>query len=288
MKVAVVTGSNKGIGFAIVRALCKKFDGDVYLTSRDEGRGKDAVETLKKEGLNPKFHILDIGNEETVVNLRDFMKEKYGGIDVLVNNAGIAFKQGATESMGVQAEVTLGTNYWANKRTCEILFPILNPGARVVNVSSSLGFLGLIGAKSGDKAKAEELRSILGSPDLSVETLDGLMKNFVETAKAGTHGDHGWPDSTYVVSKIGWSALSRIQHRMLEDDPRGDIVVTHVHPGYVDTDMSSHRGTLTIDRGAESSVYAALLPPGTDIRGAFLWHDCQVLDWVNGPMPAFV
>jgi len=288
MKVAVVTGSNKGIGFAIVRALCKKFDGDVYLTSRDEGRGKDAVETLKKEGLNPKFHILDIGNEETVVNLRDFLKEKYGGIDVLVNNAGIAFKQGATESMGVQAEVTLGTNYWANKRTCEILFPILNPGARVVNVSSSLGFLGLIGAKSGDKAKAEELRSILGSPDLSVETLDGLMKNFVETAKAGTHGDHGWPDSTYVVSKIGWSALSRIQHRMLEDDPRGDIVVTHVHPGYVDTDMSSHRGTLTIDRGAESSVYAALLPPGTDIRGAFLWHDCQVLDWVNGPMPAFV
>jgi len=288
MKVAVVTGSNKGIGFAIVRALCKKFDGDVYLTSRDEGRGKDAVETLKKEGLNPKFHILDIRNEETVVNLRDFLKEKYGGIDVLVNNAGIAFKQGATESMGVQAEVTLGTNYWANKRACEILFPILNPGARVVNVSSSLGFLGLIGAKSGDKAKAEELRRILGSPNLSVETLDGLMKNFVETAKAGTHGDHGWPDSTYVVSKIGWSALSRIQHRMLEDDPRGDIVVTHVHPGYVDTDMSSHRGTLTIDRGAESSVYAALLPPGTVIRGAFLWHDCQVLDWVNGPMPAFV
>merc|ERR1711872_391357 len=288
MKVAVVTGSNKGIGFAIVRALCKKFDGDVYLTSRDEGRGKDAVETLKKEGLNPKFHVLDVCNEETVVKLRDFMKEKYGGIDVLVNNAGIAFKRDATEAFEVQAEVTLATNYWANKRTCEILFPILNPGARVVNVSSSLGFLGLIGAKSGDKAKAEELRRILGSPDLSVEALDGLMKNFVETAKAGTHGDHGWPDSTYVVSKIGWSALSRIQHRMLEDDPRGDIVVTHVHPGYVDTDMSSHRGTLTIDRGAESSVYAALLPPGTDIRGAFLWHDCQVLDWVNGPMPAFV
>jgi len=288
MKVAVVTGSNKGIGFAIVRALCKKFDGDVYLTSRDEGRGKEAVEALKKEGLNPKFHVLDIGNEETVVKLRDFMKEKYGGIDVLVNNAGIAFKQGATEPMGVQAKVTLATNYWANKRACEILFPILNSGARVVNVSSALGFLGLIGARSGDKVKAAELRSILGSPDLSVETLDGLMKNFVETAELGTHGDHGWPDSTYVVSKIGWSALSRIQQRMVDDDPRGDIVVTHVHPGYVDTDMTSHKGTLTIDRGAESSVYAALLPPGTDIRGAFLWHDCQVLDWVNGPMPAFV
>jgi carbonyl reductase 1 len=53
-KVAVVTGRyvilfNKlGIGFAIVRALCKQFEGDVYITSRDEGRGHEAVELLKK------------------------------------------------------------------------------------------------------------------------------------------------------------------------------------------------------------------------------------------------
>ena len=39
MPVAVVTGSNKGIGFAIVRALCIKYEGDVFLTSRDEGKG---------------------------------------------------------------------------------------------------------------------------------------------------------------------------------------------------------------------------------------------------------
>ena len=37
---------------------------------------------------------------------------------------------------------------------------------------------------------------------------------------------HGWPKSSYVVSKIGWSALSRIQQRELEDDPRDDIVVS--------------------------------------------------------------
>ena len=88
MPVAIVTGSNKGIGFAIVRALCKKFEGDVYLTSRDEGRGHAALETLRQEGLHPKFHVLDIGNEDTIVKLRDFIKEKYGGIDILVNNAG--------------------------------------------------------------------------------------------------------------------------------------------------------------------------------------------------------
>ena len=37
--VAIVTGANKGIGFGIVRGLCKKFEGDVYLTARDETRG---------------------------------------------------------------------------------------------------------------------------------------------------------------------------------------------------------------------------------------------------------
>ena len=38
--------------------------------------------------------------------------------------------------------MTLGTNYWDNKRVCELLFPLLNPGARVVNVSSFVGALG--------------------------------------------------------------------------------------------------------------------------------------------------
>ena len=43
-----------------------------------------------------------------------------------------------------------------------------------------------------------------------------------------------------------------------------------------------------IVRGAQSAVFASLLPAKTDIRGAFLWHDNTVLDWVNGPLPASV
>ena len=43
-----MTGGNKGIGLAIVRELCSKFDGIVYLTARDEGRGKAAVQELEK------------------------------------------------------------------------------------------------------------------------------------------------------------------------------------------------------------------------------------------------
>ena len=86
-----MTGSNKGIGFAIVRGLCKQFAGDVYLTARDEGRGRAAVASLEAEGLSPKFHQLDITSQQSVDALKKFVLEKYGGIDVLVNNAGIIF-----------------------------------------------------------------------------------------------------------------------------------------------------------------------------------------------------
>ena len=87
--VAVVTGANKGIGLAIVRSLCKQFMGDVYLTARDEGRGREAVALLKDEGLDAIFHQLDITSQESIDALKKFVVEKYGGIDVLINNAGM-------------------------------------------------------------------------------------------------------------------------------------------------------------------------------------------------------
>ena len=69
-------------------------------------------------------------------------------------------------------------------------------------------------------------------------------------AENGTHIQEGWPNSAYVVSKVGVSALSRIQQRELaKEGCMPDIVINHVHPGYVDTDMSSHKGPLTIEQG---------------------------------------
>ena len=91
-RVALVTGANKGIGFAIVRDLCRQFTGDVVLTARDTARGQAAVQQLQAEGLSPRFHQLDIDDLQSIRALRDFLRKEYGGLDVLVNNAGIAFK----------------------------------------------------------------------------------------------------------------------------------------------------------------------------------------------------
>jgi NAD(P)-dependent dehydrogenase (short-subunit alcohol dehydrogenase family) len=88
-KVAVVTGANKGIGFEIVKGLCKNFDGIVYLTSRNVENGHQAVDELKKQGLEPRFHRLDVQSMESIKEFAIYLRETHGGIDILVNNAGV-------------------------------------------------------------------------------------------------------------------------------------------------------------------------------------------------------
>ncbi|XP_075981430.1 carbonyl reductase [NADPH] 1-like [Anticarsia gemmatalis] len=266
LKVAVVTGSNKGIGFATVRGLCKRFDGVVYLTSRDVGRGKKAVEELNKEGLKPEYHQLDVTDQKSLETFRDHIKSKYEGIDVLINNAAIAYKHAATEPVAVQAEDTLRINYFSLLNTCDILFPLLKNGARVVNLSSSLGHLSSI--------PSLELRKKFKDENLTIPELNKLLQSYVDAAKQGTQLEE-WGDSSYAVSKVGVSALSNIQQRLLASR---NIKVNSVHPGYVDTELTSHKGPLTIDEGAVAPLYLAL-DADDSIQGKFVWYNKEVVDW---------
>ena len=61
----------------------------------------------------------------------------------------------------------------------------------------------------------------------------------------------------------------------------------YIPAGFVDTDMTSHKGPLTTDRGAESSVYAALLPPNTDIKGKLLRFILFRRIWIKEYIPNF-
>lgn len=82
-----------------------------------------------------------------------------------------------------------------------------------------------------------------------------------------------------MASKIGVTALAGIHQSMFNADPREDIAVNAVHPGYVDTDMTSHKGPLTPDQGAIGPVYCALLPENTDIKGKYIWFDKSLAEW---------
>lgn len=83
--VAVVTGSNKGIGYEVVRQLARQGLSTV-LTARDESRGQAALEALKAEGLQTVyFHQLDVTDAESVKKLAAWLKDAFGGIDLLVD-----------------------------------------------------------------------------------------------------------------------------------------------------------------------------------------------------------
>ncbi|XP_062618377.1 carbonyl reductase [NADPH] 1-like [Saccostrea cucullata] len=270
-KVAVVTGSNKGIGYAIVRGLCKQFDGDVYLTARNEELGKQAVKSLNSEGLSPKFHQLDINDQASIDRLRDFLRATYGGLDILVNNAGMAYKQSSTAPFAEQAEVTIKTNYFGTLAVCETLFPLLRPHARVVNVSSM--------ASAAIKRCSQEIQSKFRNPKLAIAELTALMNDFIQAAKNGNHESKGYANSAYGMSKVGVTVLTEIQHRQLSADPREDILVNACCPGYVDTDMTSHKGHKTIDQGADTPLYLALLPLGTKTPAGNFVSERNIKNW---------
>ncbi|KAJ8940429.1 hypothetical protein NQ314_010726 [Rhamnusium bicolor] len=252
-KIAVVTGSNKGIGYAIVKGLCEKFNGSVYLTARDLKRGEEAVTKLKELGFKPLFHQLDISDQASVDKFKKHIQTVHEGIDVLVNNAAIAYKMDAPESFGEQAEKTVAVNYFGTLRVCEALFPLLRTNARVVNISSSAGHL--------HRIPSADIRAKFSNADLT----------------------EGWGNSAYVVSKVGVSALTVIQQRLFDKEvPNRNISVNSVHPGYVDTDMTSHKGPLTIEQGAKAPLYLSL---EANLKGKYVWFDCHLVDWYGETLP---
>ncbi|KAM0831496.1 hypothetical protein ACQ4PT_065467 [Festuca glaucescens] len=278
-RIAVVTGGNKGIGFEVCRQLAS--DGiTVVLTARDETRGTAAVEKLKGLGISDVvFHQLDITNASNIAGLADFLKTRFGKLDILVNNAAIAgvefqeldtkeekfsgldfhqrlewmFK--STNETVESAKEGVKTNYYGTKHVIEALLPLLlqaSSEGKIVNVSSDVGLLTFI--------KNEEVRHELNDVDcLTEQRLDELLDKFLKDFEAGTSEAQGWPTvpAAYKMAKATMNAYSRI---LAKRHP--ELRVNCVHPGYVKTDISMGSGVLTPEEGARNVVKVALLPDG--------------------------
>uniref|UniRef100_G1TCA8 Carbonyl reductase (NADPH) n=1 Tax=Oryctolagus cuniculus TaxID=9986 RepID=G1TCA8_RABIT len=272
-RVALVTGANKGVGFAITRDLCRLFSGDVVLTARDEARGRAAVQQLQAEGLSPRFHQLDITDLQSIRALRDFLRREYGGLNVLVNNAAIAFQTDDPTPFDIQAELTVKTNFFATRNICTELLPIMKPHGRVVNISSLQGLQALENC-------SEDLQEKFRCETLTEGDLVDLMNKFVEDTKNEVHEKEGWPHSAYGVSKLGVTVLSRILARRLEEKRKADrILLNACCLGWVEADMAGDHSSRTVEEGAETPVYLALLPPDATEPQGQLVCDKIVQSW---------
>uniref|UniRef100_G7P114 carbonyl reductase (NADPH) n=1 Tax=Macaca fascicularis TaxID=9541 RepID=G7P114_MACFA len=247
--------------------------GDVVLTARDVARGQAAVQQLQAEGLSPRFHQLDIDDLQSIRALRDFLRKEYGGLNVLVNNAAVAFKSDDPMPFDIKAEMTLKTNFFATRNMCNELLPIMKPHGRVVNISS-------LQCLRAFENCSEDLQEKFRSDTLTEGDLVDLMKKFVEDTKNEVHEREGWPNSPYGVSKLGVTVLSRILARRLDEKRKADrILVNACCPGPVQTDMDGKYSIRTVEEGVETPVYLALLPPDATEPQGQLVHDKVVQNW---------
>lgn len=145
-QVALITGSNKGIGFEIARQL-GRHGVIVLMGARDAQRGKRAMETLVGEGIHAQYIPLDVTSQESIDAAASEVDAKFGRLDILMNNAGILMErvppsECSTENM----RKTFETNFFGLFAVTKAFLPLIRKSAagRIVNVSSALGSLHLL------------------------------------------------------------------------------------------------------------------------------------------------
>lgn len=149
VKIALVTGANRGIGFEVCRQLAQEGFA-VILGARDEAKGREAATNLSDEGLRVVSHQLDVADGTSIERAAADVEREYGRLDVLVNNAGILYDtwQRVTNADMTTVHEAMETNLFGAWRMCQAFMPLLrkSSSARIVNVSSEAGSLTQMGA----------------------------------------------------------------------------------------------------------------------------------------------
>ncbi|KAF2202083.1 carbonyl reductase [Delitschia confertaspora ATCC 74209] len=283
-RVGVVTGANKGIGFAIVRQLALQYPKSylnhgpllIYLTARDKSRGETALKELQNDpqlkeakalvadgGLAEiKYHQLDIVDSNSIHKFVEHLKQAHGKVDFVINNAGIAM-QGFDYNV---VKTTLGCNYYSTLEACHAFLPLIKDGGRLVNLASSVGKL--------DKYSDEIRNRFLASKTEADVTQ--LMEDFAAAVEARKEKEMGWPSAAYMVSKAGLIGGTRAL-AAAEKERGGKVIIKCCCPGYVNTDMTRGNGPLTPDEGAQTPVMLAL----QDLNGReeLFWKNEKPFEW---------
>lgn len=230
MTTTLITGGNKGLGREAARRL-KEAGHDVVIGARDAAKGRATAEEL---GVD--FVEVDVTSDESVARAAEQIRAR-GGLDVLVNNAGIA--GGLVKPLDVDGPTisrVLDTNTVGVVRMVHVFAPILaeSDNPLVVNVASGLGSF---------TARADESRP-----------------------------EHGLPTLAYSASKVAVTMMTTIY---AESVPQIRFLV--VDPGPSATDLNGGRGAQTVTEGTDAIVTAATTGPDgptgtfTDRHGVLGW-----------------
>ncbi len=218
MKVALVTGANRGLGLETSKQLALK-GFKVYMGCRNEEKGQKACDLLRKENLNVEFVKLDVTKTSDIRSLHEKLKASKETIDVLINNAGVFLESdGPTESKDasifkvdpVIILKTIETNTMGPLKLVQSLAPMMieKGEGRIINISSGMGALTEMGP--------------------------------------------GWPG--YRMSKTALNSLTCILAAELEGTK---VSVNSVCPGWVKTDMGGSSAHREVSEGVTTAVWLA-------------------------------
>lgn len=227
MTATLITGANKGLGFETARRLIAAGH-IVYIGSRDAERGRRAAEQLGARVVQ-----LDVTDDASVRAAAEAI-EAGGGLDVLINNAGIQEEMGDNGIVGaadVTADVmrkTFDTNVFGTVRVLHAFLPLLRRSAApvVVNVSSGLASLTWV--------------TTPGTPA------------------------YAYPGVAYPASK---TAVNMITVQYAKAFP--NMRINAVEPGFTKTDLNGNTGIQTVEQGAEIIVRMAQVGPDGPTGGYF-------------------
>ena len=240
--IALVTGANQGIGREIAGQLAA-LGHTVVVAARSVDAAEHAALQIRDEGGDAAAVALDVTDPASVAAAAATIRQRYGRLDALVNNAGISHRPGADFARQLPASADVDhvrfvfeTNVFGVVTVTSAFLPLLRLSAapRIVNVSSSAGSL----ASTSDPANADPIA--LG----------------------------------YVPSKTALTSLTIQYARGLAAE---GILVNAVCPGFVATALNNFNGVRTPAEGAASAVRMATIPAGgptgtfTDDDGPVAW-----------------
>ncbi|KAL9112802.1 MAG: hypothetical protein Q9187_007716, partial [Circinaria calcarea] len=150
-RTVLITGANQGIGYCTALLLAQSSSGyHILVGSRSLSRGEAAVESLTGACSKVEFTPvqLDVTDDSSIQSAFNFIKEKYGRLDVLINNAGISIEQRADSKDKTIRQVLqeiYSTNVFGAAAVTETFLPLLrhSQDARLIFISSELGSLGM-------------------------------------------------------------------------------------------------------------------------------------------------
>ncbi|EAR92107.1 oxidoreductase, short chain dehydrogenase/reductase family protein (macronuclear) [Tetrahymena thermophila SB210] len=279
-KVVLITGSNKGLGYGLVEDLLSKHSQKfkVIMTARDQLRGIQAQQKIKENYPNEEvdFHLLDVENDNSRQVAFKYVQEKYGKIDVLVNNAGYLFHSEFQKEESYQptldvAQKTLNINLFGAIEMTELFLPILADDGKIIQISSRGGWM---------SNQPEATQKIFTDPkNFSKKQIFDFAQDFYKQCETRIDNEKmRWSFSSYEVSKFLLNAYVRYLGKQLLKENQQMFTIT---PGWVKTDMGTDKAERTIEEGNDTTLYLitqVAFGKNEELNCKFI-GDRVVIDW---------